>query len=506
MTMTASTETAPAKLFLIRSRPGVDLVLRWFVLVAATVIAFYGTIESIVGSILRGLELSFIATIPILAAFAAVADRRRRRSAVNIHDRETDFIVGGIAATLAVIATTLLAPTLVGGFRMWRVDLLMMWLFIGAAGVLLFGTRRVLQYSWGWLTLGLIWPLPERLIRYVLGDGSLRWVGAIHVAVIIVLLVRGRRPAERRWVVAPAAALVVSAPFVLLDADRNAALTMIPPLVAILAGGLVWLIRDRPRLRPLERPAVANPWFAVVTLVALAVIAQLVIPPLPPLAEPNPIPRAGPSSAPGSLVPAGWRQLSRTDYPSQSRYFGLHSSWERYRMSAIGPDSGPQAVDAEGRKRVMIVDVLTTERPRTLDIFPVASTYPMGRFEISEPTRVDLGHGVEAQLYGAVDPRELLAWSMLTFTIELPAEQAVADPNVDGPARLAQRITLLLVDDHRPGAPFPEPSNALLDSMRAMLTAVLRGGSQVTIPEVKDSGLLVSAAERILSQRISGST
>jgi len=482
-----------------------SLTLRWLVLVVASLVAFRSSIASILNSVSQDLELSYVPVVVIYAIFAAAATVRAGRPRIEIHDRETDVIVGGITLVLAVVATSLLAPTLSTGYRMWRVDLLMMWIFIGSAGVLLFGLRRVFQYRWAWATLGLIWPLPSRLVRYVLGDGSLRWGAGVQLLVIILLLIGGRRPGERRWFVAPVLGAAAGAPFILLNSDRVSFLVVVPALVAMTVGGSMWVwgCRDQ-RPYGIAAPAVAAPRFGALMIMVVAGIATVVIPPLPPLQEPAALPATGPHRQPGSLIPAGWRQIDRQDFPDQSTYFGVNASWVRYKVQALGPRTGPEAVDTEGRHREMVIDVLTTEKPHSFDLFPIGTTYPISRLELSPATRVDLGDGVTGQLYAAVDPQKLLAWSMLTFTISLPADRAVTHPDPDGPAVLAQRITLLLVDDHRPGAEFPKPEHALLDSFRAVLTSVLRGQAQVQVPQIKNADLLETAGRQELAQRAAG--
>ncbi|QDP95703.1 hypothetical protein FOE78_07090 [Microlunatus elymi] len=482
-----------------------SLGLRWVVLIAATMLAFAHTVGAAAVAVREGYELSYVPVVVSYAGFAAIAVRRRNRPVVEIHDRETDFIVAAIGVVFSLVAASLLAPTISGGARMWRIDLLMMWVFAVSGATVLFGLRRVFQYRWAWLTLILIWPLPVRLLMFGLGHGSFRWIAGLHLAVIVALLIIGRRPGERLWWLAPAAALLVAAPLVGLDIDRSPRLAVVAPLVAIVAGGLCWLLRDEWDWRGLRKPVVSRPLPAMAGLMVAAVIGYVVVPPLPPLRQLPELPVRSSADGPGTVVPAGWTLLNKTSYPGQSAYFGVHATWYRYRIQARDAAAGPGAVDGVGRKRQMVIDELTTERPRTFDLFGLQTTYPIGDFELTPAVNVDLGHGVRGELHAAVDPRARLTWSMVTFSFTLPSA-AVAGTASGGPAQVGQRITLLLVDDHRPTAPFPRPTRAMLDSLRAVLTAVLRRSGDVRPPPIKNADLLVSAAQRIVNQRVEGAS
>jgi hypothetical protein len=116
---------------------------------------------------------------------------------------------------------------------------------------------------------------------------------------------------------------------------------------------------------------------------------------------------------------------------------------------------------------------------------------------------VALGHGLVGQLYSAVDSDRQLTWSMLTFSWQLPAPLAIALPPKRGPLVLSQRVTVMSVDDHRPDAPFPGPSNALADSVRAALSQVVRGSARTNRPVApKDAELLLRTARVVVAQRL----
>jgi hypothetical protein len=207
---------------------------------------------------------------------------------------------------------------------------------------------------------------------------------------------------------------------------------------------------------------------------------------------------------PGSNVPPHWTTETTADFTGgPSRYFGYRATWDRYVVRVVGSAAGPYAVDGGGLAREMVIDVLTTERARTLRIYPVVTTYPMGTLQLIPAAQVDLGHGVTGELYGAVDDRRRLTWTLLTFTWTVPTSLVRSEPDPDDPAVLSQRITLMTVDDHRPGAPFPEPSNALVSSVRAAIVGVLRGSrSTQSSAGPKDVELLLHAGRQLVVSRL----
>jgi len=151
--------------------------------------------------------------------------------------------------------------------------------------------------------------------------------------------------------------------------------------------------------------------------------------------------------------------------------------------------------------------VLTVPRKTTLDTFPVTTTYPMGDLRLGPEATVDLGSGVIGHTYSAVDQDRQLTWTMLTFTWTVPA--AVARPPrptdpAGADATLTQRVTLMAVDDHRARAPFPQPAAAIGNSIRAVLSRIVRG-DQSQLAEsnpAKDSQLLAVAGRGVVGNVI----
>jgi hypothetical protein len=163
-----------------------------------------------------------------------------------------------------------------------------------------------------------------------------------------------------------------------------------------------------------------------VVLLVITMIGALAIPAPPATIEPVAISVAAGATGPGPIAPPGWQQTAVTDYPEPAQLFGSGAQWRRYELQASADAPQPDAVDQLGRRRTVVVDVLTTRRPRSLVTFPVVVTYSMGRLNLSGDERVPLHSGVSASVDAAVDTERQLTWTMVSYEIALPGRLAVA--------------------------------------------------------------------------------
>lgn len=487
-----------------RQRVVVSLAARWVILIAATILAFHHSIASVVTDILSGSGMAYIVAVPGYALLTAWAILRRDRPAVPIHDRETDIIVGSVAILIAVATTALLGPKLSGVAYLWRIDLLMLTLFAFGAAIWLFGLRRALSYRVAWLVLALGWPLPLRILTVTIGRGSAVAPAIAQLALIAAIAIAGRRGRGLiSWLPVILGTGVGGVLLALLGIDEHPWRQWLPAVAAGSVAAGFWFT-DRTRRPSWPQPVVTLPLVAATILLASGVIGALVVPPLPPPLVPSTPTGALASGPPGPLTTPGWTLTSVVDYSDgPGRYFGPDAAWERYRIGANSSAAGPDAVDEQGRRRDVVIDVLTTQLPRSLVLYPVVTTYPIGSLERSPDAEVDLGRGITGRVYAAVDRQRQLTWTLLSFTWRIPAERAVEQPRAGDPSELVQRITVITVDDHRPGAPFPEPSRAVVDSIKAALIAIARASSTTeSTAEPKDVDLLRHLGEAIVTNRL----
>jgi hypothetical protein len=110
--------------------------------------------------------LVVLAAVPVLAVLAAAALLSKPAFGPNIHDRQLDFILAGLATVAAFLLDLLSAFG--GGGKYDRLDLLAVPFTAIAAAVMLLGTR-VFWRVWPALALlGLLWPPPwEAILRSV---------------------------------------------------------------------------------------------------------------------------------------------------------------------------------------------------------------------------------------------------------------------------------------------------------------------------------------------------
>lgn len=266
----------------------------------------------------------------------------------------------------------------------------------------------------------------------------------------------------------------------------------VPVLVAIAAVGVFMYLqarRGQPK-RLFDRrvePLAANQVWAGVPLVVGVTIALALIP-LPAGASATVITHAGPAElVPGRplATPAGWDTTEQHTYDGMSRFYGQHAVLLRQQMTAT---TGDPRFDKDSRPRTVVVDSIVSQRPLSFDTFHGRIIYNMANARLSDPRRVDLGHGVSGDLLSVVDDNLLITWNSLRFAWGTDEE-------------IAQRVTIFAVDNHEPDAPFPEPTTTLASTLRTMFTLLFRGNAVLDerTPSFKDAELLTEFGRELVA-------
>jgi hypothetical protein len=481
-----NTESIVHRILSLRTRRPVSIIFfYWVVLVMCVGIATYPTGKRLAQEASDGAITTYIFVLPFLAAVAAQGIARRRAGELPIHDRQTDNIVGGLALLAAVAIKALWVPRYVEQYQLSHLDVLAGLVFFLGAAILLFGLRPVGRFWSVWLLLLALSPLGYRMVAITAG-GSRFAYGAVLVLLAglagAIAVGRTFRRALAGFVCTVATGFVILAAMLAKWPNLHIAwLQLIPTVGAtVLVGTGFYLVARRGQsLRPLSRPVAPvtakRSLSSIVTVVVASVILFVIPIPAQTVISSTPGP-PGPASAP-LIVPDGWTQTGTENFDWVRSYFGQKSSLNRQTMRA---DEGNPAWDLQSRPRTVVVDVLTTTNRASLGVYPESTLYRLSNTRSSEALPVKLGHDVVGSLYTSVSDALLLTWTKLVFTW------------VRG--EFTQRVTVISVDNHDPGADFPQPMPSMASNLGTSLAIFLRGNTIATDddPDYKDMGLLTT--------------
>jgi hypothetical protein len=475
--------------------PTYRLIVRWALISVLTGVAFRESFLSIGVTAHAGGLGGYVWTVPTVAILVAIGVARRHRTELPIHDRQTDIIVGTMCLVLALLIQAVLLPRYALYFHLLRLDLLAMWLFVLSCSILLFGLRPVARFGWVWAMMFMVFALPYYIMVIFLGGGNFAaGVVTLIIAGVGTGIATGRT--VRRGLVGSVAAWIVGFAVLGLIAVVFADAPMVvyqevPPVTAIIVVGVAMFLRARRGMpkRLLDRkvePLAANQVWAAVPLVIVAAVALTFIN-LPAEVSTAPVERTSPDRLSGGrplVAPPGWVTVDRHDYRDVKRLYGDDAVLVRQRMTAL---NGDPRFDKLSRPRTLVVDSLVTERPFSLGVYPGRVLYGLTGARFSAPRQVDLGMGVTGRMASVVDDDLLVTWNSIQFAW--------------GDEDIAQRVTIFAVDNHDPGAPFPEPSADISSSVRTLITLLFRGNAVLDerTPSFKDAELLTEFGRALVA-------
>lgn len=475
--------------------PPYRLVVRWTLIVACVGVAFLDSIVNVAHTAYVGGAGGYVWVVPMAAILAAVGVARRKRTELPIHDRQTDIIVGSMGLVLVLLISGVLLPRFSLYFHLLRLDLFAMWLFVLSASVLLFGLRPVLRFRYVWALLFMVFSLPYHLSVIAFGGGkfaagaSTMVIAGVATGIAVGTSIRrGVTGSLYAWAVGFVVLVFISAAFT--DAPMLV-YQEVPVLVSITLVGIFMYFQARRGMpkklfeRKVEPLAAQQVWSGVPPVVGVALILAFI--PLPAGASDTQLTGAAPGvlvSGRPLAVPPGWTETDETRYTGMSRFFAENSVLLRQRITA---DTGEPRFDKLSRPRTVVVDNIVSPRPFTFDVYPGRVIYNMTGARLSETRPIDLGYGVVGQLLSVVDDNLRVTWNSLRFTW--------------GDSRLAQRVSMFAVDNHDPGAPFPEPTTNMALTLRTMFTLLLRGNAVLDekTPSFKDAQLLTEFGRALVA-------
>jgi hypothetical protein len=476
--------------------PGYRLPLRWSLIGTLTTIAFHSTIASLV-QVTRAAGLGgFVWAVVVVGALVAAGVSRWHRTELPIHDRQTDVIVGTMGLVLALLIHGVLMARYELYFHLLRLDLVAMWFFVLSASIVLFGLRPVARFAWVWgMILALTFPLPYYLTVIVLGGGKVAaGAAALLISAVGTGIALGRT--YRRGLVGSLVSwafggVVLCVMAIYFTDAPLLAFQLIPAVSAMcVVGGGFFLIarRGRPKRlldRKVEPLAARQVWAGVPVVVAVGIALSLVQ--LPPTVRVTPV--ASPTSGvlrmgQPLVVPAGWHGVSEHTYDWVHRMYGVGAALIRQKMTA---DIVNPLWDRLGQPRTVVVDSITSRRPFSFNVFPARVLYDVTGSRLSAPRTVELGSGVTGQMVSVVDDNLLVTWNALQF--------------VWGDREMAQRVLVFAVDNHDPGAPFPEPSGGVIPTLGTLFTILLRGNAADSdrAPAFKDAEMLTAFGRALVA-------
>jgi hypothetical protein len=451
--------------------PAYRLTVRWSLISILTAIAFWRSFISIGATAYEGGIGGYVWTVPTAAILVAIGVARRHRTELPIHDRQTDIIVGTMGLVLALLIYSVLLNRYTLYFHLLRLDLLAMWLFVLSCSIVLFGLRPVSRFAWVWGMMFMVFALPYYLMVLFLGGGKFAaGAAALIISGVATGIAVGRT--MRRGLVGSVAAWIVG--FAVLTTIAvlfpNAPMLVyqeVPAVTAICVVGIAMYLqarRGKPKRlldRQVEPLAAKQVWAGVPLVVAVTVVLTFI--PLPTNVSTAPIDRTSPhplSAGKPLVTPPGWATVETQQYPGMKRMFGEGSVLVRQWMTAL---SGDPRFEKFSRPRTLVVDSLVSRRPFSFNVYPGRVLYGLTGTRFSSLRPVDLGMGVTGEMVSVVDDDLLVTWDAVGFAW--------------GNHEIAQRISIFAVDNHDPGAPFPEPSGDMVSTLRTLITLLFRGNA-----------------------------
>lgn len=492
------------KLTDVRNHPRSIALARVAWILACTLFAFSATAEVTLAGVAGGDLSGYTVLHPALGLVTMIGIALRRGDELPIHDRQIDSIVGGITLIFAVSIQWLLLPRYADQFLLLRIDLLASVIFMLGASILMFGLRPAGRFWPAWLLMLAVSPLAYRLISIAFGGHwTDRALATLLLTALGMAIAVGRT--RKRAVIGGVATVVIGGvTLALLVAFRPdwplRALLLTPALVGGAAAGVgiylqtgyayskLGLAHGLRATRPLA--TTTGMWRASAAVLAVAIVISVISLPNARVASVQSLAQGPSTSAPldGSLiVPAGWTELQRVDYPWVTRFFGDDATLIRQELLAQTPNA---EWDGLSRPRKIMVDTITTDRPAMLSVYAEDTLYPTSRTRISPKLDVDLGHGITGHLYTIVDEEALLTWTKLTFEWHRGGQ--------------FQRISAITVDNHLPTAEFPSPTPTMASDLSNTFNVLFRGNSvaENDQPEYKDLPMLTVFGRQLVNAQM----
>lgn len=464
-------------------------VFRGIITIACLIIGFYESFVLLWQNLRIGVA-NYSLLVVLMAIVLFIGLDRKRARALNIHDREVDYIIGGIAVLIAITIKSQLLPRFVDWETLLRLDMFALLFFAFGISGLVFGMRSTFSFAPGWILLFGYNAVAHLIISVIFGGGFWGPVMANIIGLSLAVLVSSNRDLVQATYLALMTVLfgVIFAIIVWALTDGSKFLTLVPAVLATITVVLVssrwrlgqWKIRRRQPTVEKAGPAL------IAVVVATALLAWI---PTPYVERVNNLPglQMLAKPAPGVIAPIGWHIDDVQYYNWASRYFGPGSSLLRQTMTA---DHYNEAWDPDGLDRTVVVDTLQSAERFQQHAFGDETLYSTLRGRKSDTVQVDLGYGVVGRAYTVLDETDFLTYTKLVF------EWQTTNNTVE-------KISVIAVDDHRAEAKFPELAPSVTRMFIQVVTILFRG-NDVTIDtntQLKDLDLVSQVGRQIVAEQ-----
>ena len=163
--------------------PRVRTIVQMTALLGAVVVAYNYSLTTLWQLAGLNTPLAYVGLVPLISLALAAVHSQPVRPEPEIHDRQTDYIVGIPLMGAALAVNYLLPAKLSAMFWVWRIDLLTLPFFVAGAVAVIFGLRVLWRQKLAVGFLFLAWPYPYTsvLLRLLNAFTSATLFGIAHI-------------------------------------------------------------------------------------------------------------------------------------------------------------------------------------------------------------------------------------------------------------------------------------------------------------------------------------
>lgn len=244
-------------------------VFRGIIAIACLIIGFYESFVLMWQNLRIGVA-NYSLLVVLMAIVLFIGLDRKRARALNIHDREVDYIIGGIVVLIAITIKSQLLPRFVDWETLLRLDMFALLFFAFGISGLVFGMRSTFSFAPGWILLFGYNAVAHLIISVIFGGGFWGPVMANIIGLSLAVLVSSNRDLVQATYLALMTVLfgVIIAIIVWALTDGSKFLTLVPAVLATITVVLVssrwrlgqWKIRRRQPTVEKPDPRLSRSW------------------------------------------------------------------------------------------------------------------------------------------------------------------------------------------------------------------------------------------------------